>query len=223
MRYDLTCLLESSEKSITQMVTLLDDAPSLCLNTLEAENTALIIVDMVNGFVKEGPMSSPRIFSIIQPICDLLKAANQRNIPVVAFADSHNEDCIEFSVYPTHCVKDTTENEIVDEIKQAGTYDVIFKNSTNGCLEPKFHEWLATHPSVNQFIIVGDCTDICVEQFAITLKTYFNTNNRPSRLIVPIACVETYDLDVHAGDLMNVIALYKMMMNGIEIISHLEQ
>ena len=100
---------------------------------------------------------------------------------------------------------------------------MIFKNSTNGFLEPKFHEWLATHPSVNQFIIVGDCTDICVEQFAITLKTYFNTNNRPSRLIVPIACVETYDLDVHAGDLMNVIALYKMMMNGIEIISHLEQ
>ena len=67
MRYDLTCLLESSEKSITQMVTLLDDAPSLCLNTLEAENTALIIVDMVNGFVKEGqclPLVYSQLFNL---------------------------------------------------------------------------------------------------------------------------------------------------------------
>ncbi len=223
MSYDLTSLLESSEKSLSKMVNLLNDVPSLCLKTLEAEQTALIIVDMVNGFVKEGPMSSPRIQSIIEPICHLLKGANQQGIPVVAFADCHAEDCVEFSSYPTHCVKDTTESEIIDEIKQAGTYDVIFKNSTNGFLEPAFRDWLATHPRINHFIIVGDCTDICVEQFAITLKTYFNANNQPSRLIVPISCVETYDFDVHAADLMNVIALYKMMMNGIEIIRHLEQ
>lgn len=223
MSYELTHLLNSSEKSITKMVNLLQACPSLSIHSLIPDQTALIIVDMVNGFVKEGPMSSTRIQSIIAPICDVLKESNHLGLKVVAFADSHETNCIEFNSYPAHCVKDTIESEIIDEIKETGHYQLIEKNSTNGFLESEFQQWLADHPMINQFVIVGDCTDICVEQFAITLKTYFNTINQPSRIIVPMSCVETYDFDVHDGDFMNVIALYKMMMNGIEIISHLEQ
>lgn len=223
MRDQLKHLLKSSETSLTKMVSLLNDSPSVSLSSLNKDQTALIIVDMVNGFVKTGPMSSPRIQTIINPICDLLKQANHHQMEVIAFADCHHPDSIEFNAYPTHCLKGDFESEIVDEIKQSGSYRLIEKSSTNGFLEPEFQHWLTTHPNINQFIIVGDCTDICVEQFAITLKTYFITQNKLTHIIVPMNCVETYDFDVHAGDLMNVIALYKMKMNGIEIVTHIEE
>ena len=52
MKYDLKALLKSSEASLTQIVDILNTAPSLMLQSLESSNTAIIIVDMVNGFVK---------------------------------------------------------------------------------------------------------------------------------------------------------------------------
>lgn len=223
MAYQLQNLLKTSESSLTQIIQLLNNCPSIDLSTLNPNETALIIVDMINGFIKTGPMSSQRIQSIIDPICHLLKQANYLGIEAIAFADCHQADSIEFDSYPPHCLKGDIESEIVDEIKLAGYYQLIEKSSTNGFLEPVFHEWLNNHPSLKNFIIVGDCTDICVEQFAVTLKTYFVTKNQQSRLIVPINGVQTYDLDVHAGDFMNVIALYKMMMNGVEIVTHIEE
>ena len=63
--------LKSSETSLIQIFETLQKAPSLSLQSLEADQTALIIVDMVNGFVKEGPMSSSRIQTIIPTISEL--------------------------------------------------------------------------------------------------------------------------------------------------------
>lgn len=218
MKYDLSPLLKSSESSLIQIVETLKAATTLSLRSLEANETALIIVDMVNGFVKEGPMSSPRIQTIIPAISDLMTLAKEQKIEMLAFADCHEESSIEFTSYPPHCLVGSTESEIIDELKEVGGYELVLKRSTNGFLEPAFHDWLKSHPQITQFIVVGDCTDICVEQFVITLKTYFTTLNRPSRIIIPTNAVETYDSEPHAGDFMNVIALYKMQMNGIEIV-----
>lgn len=218
MKYDLSPLLKSSESSLIQIVETLKAATTLSLRSLEANETVLIIVDMVNGFVKEGPMSSPRIQTIIPAISDLMTLAKEQKIEMLAFADCHEESSIEFTSYPPHCLVGSTESEIIDELKEVGGYELILKRSTNGFLEPAFHDWLKSHPQITQFIVVGDCTDICVEQFVITLKTYFTTLNRPSRIIIPTNAVETYDSEPHAGDFMNVIALYKMQMNGIEIV-----
>jgi len=54
------------------------------------------------------------------------------------------------------------------------------------------------------------------------LKAWFNVQNRKVRVIVPINAVETYDLDLHDGDLMHVMALYNMMINGVELAAGLE-
>ncbi|MDE5977887.1 MAG: cysteine hydrolase [Turicibacter sp.] len=221
MTYDLASLLKSSEASLTQIIERLHAAPSVSLETFSPADTAIIIVDMVNGFIKEGPMSSPRIQTIIPTISQLMIQAKEIGLPMVAFADSHLESSIEFESYPPHCLMGTSESEIVDELKAIGGYDLILKGSTNGFLEPKFHHWLTNHPTITQFIVVGDCTDICVEQFVITLKTYFTVLNKKSRILVPMNSVETYDLEAHVGDFMNVIALYKMQMNGIEIIKEI--
>ncbi len=90
--------------------------------------------------------------------------------------------------------------------------DKLAKNSTNGFLTHEFMAWLAEHTEVNNFVIIGDCTDICIKQFALTLKAYFNENNSISRIIVPIDGTETFDLSatLHDGNLMNLMSYYEM-------------
>lgn len=83
------------------------------------------------------------------------------------------------------------------------------------------HE-LVRKPKVNTFIVAGDCTDICVMQFCLTLKTWFTAQNRTSEIIVPLNCVETYDSPGHNADFMN-IAAYKIMKDsGIKFVSEIK-
>lgn len=210
--------LESSAKALGEMYDMLAKLPMLRLKDLQAGQTALVIVDMINGFTREGALKSSRIEELIPEIVELAKKCDKSGIAAIAFADNHAEASPEFDAYPPHCVAGTSEGEIVDEIKEAGGYKLIPKNSTNGFHEAEFQEWFMENQQINNFIITGDCTDICIQQFAITLKTWFNMNNRKSRVIVPINAVETYDLGLHNGDLVNAAALYNMMINGIEVV-----
>lgn len=72
---------------------------------------------------------------------------------------------------------------------------------------------------IDNIIIVGDCTDICIYQFAITLKSYFNQNNIAKNITVPINLVDTYDIEnVHCAKLLNTVFLNSMIQNGINVI-----
>ena len=181
-------------------------------------DTVLVIVDMVNGFVKEGKMSSPRIKSIIDPIVRIKSICDKKGIETIAFCDCHLEDSVEFLSYAKHCIKGTKESEIIDELKGVR---VINKNSTNGFLESEFLKWQDANRNICNFIVVGDCTDICVKQFVITLKTWFDMNNRKCRIIVPIDAVETYDSDLHNAEFINAISIYDMMQSGVEVVKNI--
>lgn len=213
--------LQKSAKSLEEIYDMLTGLLELNLKNenIQNKNTAFIIVDMINGFAKEGALSSPRVEKIIPRITELSKTCDELNIIKLAFADCHTKASPEFDAYPEHCMTGTFESEIVDEIKDIGGYKLIAKNSTNGFLEEKFQKWLNENSNLDTFIITGDCTDICIQQFAITLKTWFNMQNRKARVIVPIDAVETYDLGMHDGELTNIMALYNMIINGVEVVS----
>ena len=179
-------IIQESIKTLTEIVEALYSKPSLLLEELPSNNTALIIVDMINGFAKEGALQSPRVKDIIPSIVSLSVKCVHSNIQKLAFADAHTDASPEFESYPPHCVVGSSESEIVDEIKDVGGYRLIPKNSTNGFLEEAFQNWLEDNAHIDHFIVVGDCTDICIQQFAVTLKTWFNKANKKSRIIVPI-------------------------------------
>ena len=71
---------------------------------------------------------------------------------------------------------------------------------------------------IKKWIIVGVCSDICVENLAISLKTYFNSVSIDMDVVVPMDAIETYDAPWHNADFMNVVALTTMMQNGIKIV-----
>lgn len=214
-------LIKNSGIALEQIYDALDALPEILLESLPPDKTVFFMIDMVNGFAKEGALMSSRIGSLISEIGAISKRCDDLQIKKLAFADNHTELSPEFESYPIHCRVGTAESEIVDELKEIGNYKLIEKNSTNGFLEPEFMDWLKKHEAIDHFILTGDCTDICIQQFANTLKTYFNRQDKKSRVIVPMNLVATYDLGMHQGDLMHVIGLYNMILNGVEVIKKL--
>ena len=117
-------------------------ASSVNLSELEPNKTVLVIVDMINGFVNEGALASPRIKNIIPEVSELVSKCREKNIDIIAFADCHKENAIEFESFPVHCLENTSESEVINEIKDK-ILTVIPKNSTNGFHAPEFQKLLA--------------------------------------------------------------------------------
>lgn len=192
------------------------------LSDFDKDKTVLAIVDIINGFIREGAMHSKNIESIIEPSARLLSECKKAGIAAAAFADCHGKGCAEFDSFPEHCVKGTSESEIVDELKSIGGYTLIEKNSTNGCHEDAFKAFIDEHKQADTFIVCGDCTDICVLQFCLSLKTLFNKENKPMNIIVPINAVETYDAPYHNAAFAS-LAAYKLMKDcGIRFVSAID-
>ncbi|MDP9750470.1 cysteine hydrolase family protein [Thermoanaerobacter pentosaceus] len=215
---------------------------SIIYNAGGPQNVSILIVDMVNGFCKSGPLSSPRIAGIIEPIKNLIKASHKKGIKNVFFInDSHTVGATEFSEFPQHCVRGSFESEIVDELKETieGEPVVFEKNSLNAFFGGELeggNEFLKKildmiKEGKSTFIVVGDCTDLCVYQTAMSIKMIANANNLKVNVIVPENCVETYDASVktaqslkimpHDGDLIHTMFLYHMKLNGIEVVKEL--
>lgn len=217
MYYRKQDILDKSTGTLGKILDILESLPVLKIGELKPDQTTLVIIDMINAFTREGMLQSSRISEIIPAVVRIMKLCSRCSISIIAFADSHAADSPEFDSYPVHAMAGTAESECVDEIKAAGGYTLIPKNSTNGFLEEGFQSWLKLNPEVENFIVVGDCTDICVQQFATTLKADFNRKNQRKRVIVPVNAVETFDLEPHNGDLMHIVALFGMMGNGVEL------
>ncbi len=221
MRKFSTTTPDECRETVCGLISEIRGLPPMDVSELIPEKTALIIVDLVNGFVRKGAMASPLIESIIPVTARLAEKCKKLGIPVAALADCHKEDCAEFGSFPVHCLENTFESELVEELRDCGYY-LIKKNSTNGFHEKEFMHALVSNPTVTTFVIVGDCTDICVMQLCLTMKTWFTRQNRQSEIIVPVNCVETYDAPGHNADFMN-IAAYKIMKDsGIKFVSEIK-
>lgn len=227
---DEAAFLADAGKGLLQAYRSIKGAPPLPLTDLPQGQTALVVIDPLEGFTRKGPLQSARIARIIPSIRRLMEWFAYHGMPVLVLADSHPENSQEFDAYPQHCIVGTEECDVVSELQEIGHYHLISKNSTNGYLEEDFQQFLAQNPQITHWVVTMDCTDICVWQFATTLKAHFNRLNRPSEIIVPVDGVETFhtqpdpdsDYPGHHGDLFHVMALASMKLGGIRIVSRLD-
>lgn len=206
---------------ISFMESELEKSKNLSAQSLNADKTVLIVVDMVNGFAVKGSLADKRINKILKPISDLCKKLKNLGIKLIALADCHTKESTELMHFPVHCIKGSFEAKVADEILKVAEPLIIGKNSTNGFFCDDFQKFLSDNKSIDTFIIVGCCTDICVFQLATTLKAYFNSKNKASNIYVVKSLCETYDTELHNGDLMSITTLYNMKINGIEIVNEI--
>lgn len=213
---------EDTTKALMEICEIINNVSKINLDDLVPEDTILIIVDMVKGFAIKGALSSPRIGDLIGPMTSFVLKAKEAGISTMAFKDCHTKSSKEFDTFPEHCLDGTLESEIVEEIDKLGIDIVIPKNSTNGFVAKDFEEVKEEILSkYKNFIIVGDCTDICIMQFAQTLKAYFNEYDFEKRVIVPTTLVDTFEFDMHNATLMNIMSLYLMKSMGIEVVKEI--
>ena len=181
----------------------------------------LIVVDMVNGFVRSGVLHDEEIARVIPGQIKLIKDAQKEGWLIIFIKDTHNINSKEFKRfgYTTHCLKETYEAELVDELKmyeyEANTIS-IEKNSTSFMEAPEFREVVKNLDNIKEYNIVGCCTDICVVNGSMGLANYLDEWNRDAIIKVYEDLVATYN-ETNRGDYVNAAKLL-MEQQGIQLV-----
>lgn len=170
------------------------------VDNIENVERALIVIDMVNGFVREGAMADPYIEHIIPEIERLTKEFLKSGNGVFFVKDTHKKGCMEFKKFPEHCLKGTSEAELVDELRKYEQYatGVYEKNSTSVIFAPHFIDDIEKMKNLKEVVGVGCCSDICDLNAFISLINYFDQNDRDVKITIPENAIETYDAPYHS-------------------------
>ena len=190
------------------------------VENLKVYNKALIVVDMVNGFVKEGVLHDKSITRVIPRQIELIKEYNNEKELVIFIQDTHTKDSMEHKRFPDfHCLKGSKEEEVVEELKPFTNLDntiCILKNSTSFMEAPHFREMISNATNIKEFDIVGCCTDICVCNGSISLANYLDEHNREALIKVHKDAIATFGEDTRQN---YVNAAYLLMeQQGIQLV-----
>lgn len=166
------------------------------LTTL-TKRVELVVVDVVKGFTTEGAMADPNSMRPMVEEIDRLATKMLRTLGhrlhITFFRDHHLSDVPE-PPYPPHCCANTSEWKIDDRLEWLsqleGVSTVIDKDCINGFVGSLrvseddrgnyaipyrsffLQHMLSWKPKV--VIVVGDCTDICVSDFVVSLLSARN-------------------------------------------------
>lgn len=171
------------------------------IKNLKIYEKCLIVVDMVNGFVREGVLHDDKISLVIPNQIELIEKYNNEGELVVFIKDTHDETAVEFKRFGNtkHCVRGTKEAELVDELLSYENKDntvSIEKNSTSFMESPQFRELVSKLDNVKLFEIVGCCTDICDFNGSMGLANYCDQWNKNVEIIVHQDAVATYSENI---------------------------
>ncbi len=150
---------------------------------------AFIVVDMLKGFLVEGyPLyCGDEARKIIPRVVSLL--SDSKDGKIIYVCDNHSEDDLEFEMFPRHCVKGTEEAEIIDELRQFPG-EIVPKTRFSAFYNSRLGQMLE-EVAPEKVIVVGVCTDICVNYTVADLR------NRDYSVEVPARCVASFDEEAH--------------------------
>lgn len=188
--------------------------------------------DLINGFLREGALSSERIDAITGPVLTLVRHAWDYGIRDFVFLqDAHPADTPEFEAYPAHAIAGTRESEMIPELAAlpfARQFTIIQKNSLHPAIDTTFDDWLDAHPNLRTAIVIGDCTDLCVTALAMHLRLRANARGiQGFQVVVPMDCVDTFDIpenpdlppgSAHPAEFFHAVWLYHLASNNIRVV-----
>lgn len=192
---------------------------------------AILTADLIVGFCTEGPLASERINAVVPASVDLFQAAHRRGMRRFVLAqDTHAPTAPEFEAWGRHCVRGTRESQMVPELETlpfAHEFTIIEKNALSAGSGTGLESWLEQNDDITDYLVTGDCTDLCTYNLAMFVRMWANATNRQGRrVIVDAAAVQTYDLPVvaangafpHPGDFIHMVFLYHMALNGVQVV-----
>lgn len=190
------------------------------MKNLKCYEGMLIVVDMINGFVKYGDLYDKKIGEVVPRQIELIKNAKANNDLVVFIRDVHTKNSVEHKRFGEirHCIKGSGEEELIDELKPYQEGAIIFeKNSTSFMFAKGFITMLEQMEKLKKVDVVGCCTDICIVNGVIPMMNYFDQNNRDIEVNVHEDAVETFDTPIHNGEEYTDAAILLMAQQGVKI------
>lgn len=166
------------------------------IKNLKLYERVLIVVDMVNGFVYNGPLHDIECSKIIPRQKEIIDDYLDNGDLVVFIKDTHTKDSTEFSRMPIHCLENTDESELVPELREyVGRDNVITinKNSTSFNESPEFRELITNLVNLKRVDEIGVCTDICDFNGIMGLANRLNQENRDVSIYVHEDAVATFN------------------------------
>ena len=152
---------------------------------------ALLVVDMVVGFLEEGHnlYCGDEARKIVPNVENLIERELRSGSQLFFICDNHDPDDLEFQIFPEHCVKGTREAEVIPELSRFGG-QIVPKQRYSAFYGTDLDKQLA-ELRPEKVIICGVCTDICV------MHTAADARNRDYDVEVPVDCVATFDAEAH--------------------------
>lgn len=161
----------------------------------------IIVVDMLNGFLKEGKLANPGARWVIPNIVDLVQRKAEEGWEMIFVCDNHKKDDLEFLMFPEHCVIGTEETGIIEELKRY--YNVhVPKTRYSGFFGTNLETILKTR-NPQEVIVVGIYADICVLYTASGLRNLDYKVTIPKDCTLTLACID----DVIFAHMKNVLGI----------------
>ncbi len=154
---------------------------------------ALMVIDMQNGFLREGNLASATCLEALPAVVNEVEQALDAGDHVIFTADTHEVDDKEFEVFPTHCVRGTSEAELAEELRPFLARDnvhLVPKRRYSAMFETEL-EGILHRYDIDKVRICGVCTDICV------LHTTADLRNRDINVTVVADATATFDAPEH--------------------------
>ena len=130
---------------------------------LPAHESAVIVVDMQNDFVKpNGTLVVPAAIETVGAIQQLLANARAQGVRVAYTQDTHYEGDREWSIWPEHCRANTWGWQIIDELAPQADELVCPKSRYDGFYDSSLDHYLTRVWHVKHLVIVGTVSSICV-------------------------------------------------------------
>lgn len=164
---------------------------------------ALFVIDMLKDFInKDGALDCGDTSREIIPfIKEKIEEFHKKKDLVIFICDSHEEDDLEFHMFPKHCVAGTKGAEIIDELPVEDRDVIIRKTRYSSFYKTSLEEVLKAH-SIDDVHVVGVCTSICV------MDTVGDLRNRDYKVIVYKQGVADIDQQAHQFSLGRMEKIY---------------
>ncbi|QLD89804.1 cysteine hydrolase [Natronomonas salina] len=139
---------------------------------LEADSTAVVVVDMQNGFCHpDGSLYAPGSEAAVEPCVEVVDAAREAGAAVVFTRDVHppeqfdgNHYYDEFDRWGEHVVEGSWEAELVEELEPRSdeeTEHVVVKHTYDAFHRTELEGWLDAH-GIDDLVICGTLANVCV-------------------------------------------------------------
>jgi len=170
---------------------------------IEAEDCAVVVVDMLNDFILEGaPIECPGAKNMVPRLVRFLDFARDKKIPVILVQEIHRKEKVDFGreldrEEPEHCLEGTNGVEIYADLTPKPEDFVVQKRRYSS-----FHgtdlEVLLKGLDVNTVIIAGVATNVCVHATAI------DAQQRDYNVVVLSDCTAATEEGLHEPFLRNI-------------------